>query len=76
MAGDVIRGAGLAGSPVAFFLAMLAITLQVSGSVAQTQQHGPLHLTHCCFKQQHGKDQMYRFTAMIQSWWEASLMGA
>jgi hypothetical protein len=40
MASDVIRGSRLTGSPVAFFLAMLAIiTLQVSGSVTPTQQY-------------------------------------
>jgi hypothetical protein len=40
MAGDIIRGTGLTGSPMAFFLAMQAIiTLQVSDSVSQTQQH-------------------------------------
>jgi hypothetical protein len=40
MVGDMVRGAGLIGNPMAFFLAILAIiTLQVSGSVTQTQQH-------------------------------------
>jgi hypothetical protein len=35
----MVKGAGLTGSPMAFFLAVLAIfTLQVSGSVTQTQQ--------------------------------------
>jgi hypothetical protein len=40
MAGDMVRGAGLTGSPMAFFLAMLAIiALLVGGSVTRTQQH-------------------------------------
>jgi hypothetical protein len=40
MAGDMISGAGLTDNSMAFFLAMLAIiTLQVSGSMAQIQQH-------------------------------------
>jgi hypothetical protein len=40
MAGDAIRGAGLTDNPVAFFLTMLAIiTLHVSSSMAQIQQH-------------------------------------
>jgi hypothetical protein len=57
MAGDVIWGAWLTSSPMAFFLAMLAIiTLQVNGSVTQTQQHWTFILVHRCFKQQHGKD--------------------
>jgi hypothetical protein len=36
----MVRGAGVTGSPMAFFLAMLAIiALLVGGSVTQAQQH-------------------------------------
>jgi hypothetical protein len=68
----MVRDAGLTDSSMAFFLAMLAIiTLQVGGSVTQTQQHWTF-IPHPPLDR---KDQTYRFTPMVQSWWEATLMG-